>query len=86
MKNNSQILGNLVGKDVTVEENCYIGEDTTIISNHIHIKKNTTIKGLKAILQKNSLLVNVGILETIVTLNVFHLTLVIIYGWLMVLK
>jgi acetyltransferase-like isoleucine patch superfamily enzyme len=48
MKNNSQILGNLVGKDVTVEENCYIGENTTIISNHIHIKKNTTIKGLKA--------------------------------------
>lgn len=44
----SKVLGKLIGKTVLVEDGCFIGEDTEIISNHIHIKKNTTIRGLKA--------------------------------------
>lgn len=44
----NKVLGKLIGKTVLVEDGCYIGKDTTIISNHIHIKKNTTIRGLIA--------------------------------------
>jgi len=42
------VQGKLIGKQVIVEEGCFIGKDTEIVSDFIHIKKNTTIKGLKA--------------------------------------
>jgi len=38
----------LIGKTVIVEENCYIGPNTKIISDYIHIKKHTSIIDLKA--------------------------------------
>ena len=44
----SKILGKLLGRTVIVEDDCYIGEDVEIISDHIHIKQYVTIEGLKA--------------------------------------
>lgn len=44
----SKTYGQLIGKTVIVEENCYIANDVEIISDFIHIKANSTIKGLKA--------------------------------------
>lgn len=38
----------LIGKTVIIEENCFIGDDVEIISDYIHIKKNSKIKELKA--------------------------------------
>lgn len=47
MKTNSIVKGILRGRTVIVEDDCYIGEDVEIISDYIHIKQYTTIKGLK---------------------------------------
>lgn len=38
----------LIGKTIIIEENCFIGDDVEIISDYIHIKKNSKIKDLKA--------------------------------------
>lgn len=38
----------LIGKTIIIEENCFIGNDVEIISDYIHIKKNSKIKELKA--------------------------------------
>ncbi len=38
----------LIGETVIVEDGCNIGDDVEIRSNYIHIKKNSTIKELKA--------------------------------------
>lgn len=46
--NKIHVKAKLIGKTVIVEDGCTIGENVEIISDYIHIKKNTTIIELKA--------------------------------------
>lgn len=48
MKTNSQVHGVLRGRTVIVEDDCYVGPDTEIVSDYIHIKRYTTLDGVKA--------------------------------------